>query len=162
VTPVELLTLLEEFYREVLDLVQARQVQARSVSDYNANNAYQQVLGRQDVHLQWLSDAAVALGGQVPSPGQSQENAVTSKREKEAVQSAAGVLSQREFIERWAPRVDSVTNARHRKMLELVLGEMKEHLRVLEQAAAGRSDVLGRHADGKVLRGTVMATRPKN
>jgi hypothetical protein len=162
VTPAELLTLLQEFYRDVLDLVQARQVHARSVTDYNANNAYQQVLGRQDVHLQWLSDAIVGLGGQVPSPGQSQDDAVTSKSQKEAVQSAAGVRSQREFVERWAPRVEGATNARHRKMLELVLGEMKEHLRALEQAAAGRSDVLGRHPDGKVLRGTVMATRPKN
>ena len=29
-------------------------------------------------------------------------------------------------------------------------------------AAERRSDVLGRHADGKVLRGTVLAARPKN
>ena len=161
-TPAELLTLLQECYRDILDLVQARQVHARSVTDYNANNAYQQVLGRQDLHLQWLSDAIVGLGGQLPSPGQSQDNAVTSKSEKEAVQSAAGIRSQREFVERWVPRVQGVTNARHRKMLELVLGEMREHLRVLEHAAAGRSDVLGRHSDGKVLRGTVMAARPKN
>ena len=161
-TPAELLTLLQDAYRDVLDLVQARQVHARSVRDYDANNAYQQVLGRQDVHLQWLSDAIVALGGEVPSPGQSQDSAVTSKNEKEAAQTAAAVRSQRAFIERWSPRIDGVTNARHRKMLELIEGEMKEHLRVLEQAAERRSDVLGRHADGKVLRGTVMATRPKN
>jgi hypothetical protein len=39
---------------------------------------------------------------------------------------------------------------------------MKEHLRFLQQAAESRSDLLGRHSDGKVLRGTVMAARPKN
>ena len=78
VTPPELLSLLQDFYRETLDLVQARQVNARSVTEYNANNAYQQVLGRQDVHLQWLSDAIDALGGAAPSPGQSQEDAVTT------------------------------------------------------------------------------------
>ena len=60
------------------------------------------------------------------------------------------------------PLVAAVTNARHRKMLELILGEMKEHLRVLQQAAESRSDLLGRHSDGKVLRGTVMAARPRN
>ena len=59
-------------------------------------------------------------------------------------------------------RVAAVTNARHRKMLELILGEMKEHLRVLQQALEGRTDLLGRHTDGKVLRGEVMATRPRN
>jgi hypothetical protein len=47
-------------------------------------------------------------------------------------------------------------------MLELVLGEMSEHLRFLQQAAESRSDLLGRHSDGKVLRGTVMAARPTN
>ena len=56
----------------------------------------------------------------------------------------------------------AVTNARHRKMLELILGEMNEHLRVLQQAAEGRADMLGRHSDGKVLRGEVMAARPRN
>ena len=66
------------------------------------------------------------------------------------------VRRQKEFIDRWSARVPSVTNARNRKMLELILGEMKEHLRVLEQAKEGRSDLLGRHSDGKVLRGEVL------
>jgi hypothetical protein len=47
-------------------------------------------------------------------------------------------------------------------MLNLIVGEMKEHLRALQQAGEGRTDVLGRHADGKILRGQVMAARPKN
>jgi hypothetical protein len=46
--------------------------------------------------------------------------------------------------------------------LELILGEMKEHLRVLQQAAEGRSDLLGRSFHGKVQRGSVMAARPRN
>ena len=74
----------------------------------------------------------------------------------------ADARDQKAFIDRWMPRVDAVTNARHRKMLELILGEMSEHLRVLEQASEGRTDLLGRHSDGKVLRGSVMAARPKN
>ena len=161
-TPAELLGFLQEFYRETLDLVQARQINARSVTDYNANNAYQQVLGRQDVHLRWLADATDALGGAASSPGQSQENAVTSPRADVQALIDADERNQNAFLERWTPRVKSLTNARHRKMLELILGEMKEHLRLLQQAHEGRSDLLGRHSDGKVLRGEVLASRPKN
>jgi hypothetical protein len=70
--------------------------------------------------------------------------------------------AQRGLIDRWAPRVATVTNARHRKLLDLILGEMAEHLRVFQHAADGRDDLLGRHSDGKVLRGEVMAARPRN
>jgi hypothetical protein len=63
VTPAELLAFLQEFYRETLDLFSARQNIARSVAGYDANNGYQQVIGRQEVHVQWLSVAIAALGG---------------------------------------------------------------------------------------------------
>ena len=161
-TPAELLDLLQDFYRETLVLVQARQVNARSITNYNANNAYQQVLGRQDVHLRWLSDAIDALGGAASLPGQSQENAVTSAPREVKGLVEADVRNQRAFLERWSARVPTVTNARHRKMLDLILGEVKEHLRALEQSQQGRSDMLGHQAKGKVERGEVMAARPKN
>jgi hypothetical protein len=162
VTPAELLELLQAVYRETLNLVQTRQVNARSVTHYDANNAYQQVLGRQDVHLRWLSDAIDSLGGAASSPGEAQDAAITTPRADVTALVGADARAQRAFIEQWAPRVQAITNARHRKMLELILGEMAEHLRVFEQALAGRSDLLGRHSDGKVLRGEVMATRPRN
>jgi hypothetical protein len=162
VSPAALLELLQDGYRETLELVQARQVNARSVTDYDANNAYQQVLGRQDVHLRWLSDAIDSLGGAASSPGQSQDNAVTTPRADVKTLVESDARAQRAFIERWAHRVEAMSNARHRKMLELILGEMAEHLRVFEQALAGRSDLLGRHAASKVLGGEVMATRPRN
>ena len=89
---------------------------------------------------------------------------VSGKASRESAKSIidADARDQKAFIDRWTPRVAAVTNARHRKMLELILGEMKEHLRVLQQASDGRADLLGRHSDGKVLRGSVMAARPKN
>ena len=161
-TPAALLDLLQAVYRETLDIVQARQVNARSITDYNANNAYQQVLGRQDVHLRWLTDAIDALGGAASSPGRSQDDAIATPRADVKTLVEADVRTQSAFIERWSPRVKAISNARHRKMLGLILGEMAEHLRVFEQALAGRSDLLGRHAAGKVLRGEVMATRPRN
>jgi hypothetical protein len=160
VSPAELLIFLNEFHRETLDLFKARQTNAQSVAAYDANNGYQQVLGRQEVHLQWLADAIAGLGGaHADSPDQ-----VSGKASRENAKSIMDddARSQGAFIERWAPRVPTVTNARNRKMLELILGEMKEHLRFLQQAAESRSDLLGRHSDGKVLRGTVMAARPRN
>ena len=159
-SPAELLTFLNDFHRETLELFKARQTNAQSVAAYDANNGYQQVLGRQEVHLQWLRDAIAALGGTVADS----LDQVSGKASRETAKSIidADAASQKAFIDRWTPRVAAVTNARHRKMLELILGEMTEHLRVLQQAAESRADLLGRHSDGKVLRGSVMAARPKN
>ena len=42
--------------------------------------------------------------------------------------------------------VEHVTNARHRKMLKVILGETLEQQRFFEQAAAGADDLLGRRA----------------
>jgi hypothetical protein len=161
VTPAELLAFLQEFYRETLDLFNGRERIARSVAGYDANNGYQQVLGRQEVHLRWLSDAIVELGGTAPETSEAAAPAKDGRADAKTL-IEADARSQKAFIERWTPRVAGVTNARHRKMLQLILGEMKEHLRVLQQAAEGRSDLLGRHSDGKVLRGHVIPFRPQN
>jgi hypothetical protein len=160
VNPAELLAFLQEFYRETLDLFNGRQRIARSVAAYDANNGYQQVLGRQEVHLRWLADAIAALGGELAeAPAPASESDARGDGQTLIDGDARG---QQAFIDRWTPRLSNVRNARHRKMLQLILGEMKEHLRVLQQAAEGRSDLLGRHSDGKVLRGRVMAARPQN
>ncbi len=160
-TPAELLDFLREFYSETLDLFRARLANARSVTAYDANNGYQQVIGRQEVHLQWLADAIADLAGTAPD---SPDEDVPARPARESVESIieADIRRQKECIDRWSARVPSVTHARNRKMVELILGEMKEHLRVLEQAREGRSDLLGRHSDGKVLRGEVLPTRPRN
>ena len=159
VSPAELLTFLKEFYRDTLELFEERQTNAQSVAAYDANNGYQQVLGRQEVHLQWLADAIAALGGTV-SESSEHGGKLPAPNARALIERDAA--SQKALIQRWSPLVAGVTNARHRKMLELILGEMKEHLRVLQQAAEGRADLLGRHSDGKVLRGSVMAARPRN
>ena len=161
VTPAELQKLLIDFHLQTLELFNARQANSQSVAAYDANNGYQQVLGRQEVHLRWLSDAIDGLDGTVvelPPPQ------ITGKASRESARSIIDrdAAAQTAFIDRWTPIIPTVTNARNRKMLELILGEMKEHLRVLQQAAESRADLLGRHSDGKVLRGTVLAVRPKN
>jgi len=161
VTPVELLAFLQDFHRDMLQLVLARQANARSVGAYDANNAYQQVLGRQDVHLRWVEDAIAGLGapvGDLPS-GESAEAPAKKEQIQQLIE--ADAQAQRSFIARWQPRVAEVSNARHRLMLELILGEMNEHLRVFQQALEGRTDLLGRHADGKELSGHVLPGRPR-
>ncbi len=51
------------------------------------------------------------------------------------------------FVDRWRPRIDSMANARHAKMLRVVLGEVLEQKRFFEQALAGRTDLLGRRGE---------------
>ncbi len=51
------------------------------------------------------------------------------------------------FVERWRPRVEAMTNARHRGMLRVILGETLEQQRFFEQALAGRTDLLGRREE---------------
>jgi len=65
----------------------------------------------------------------------------------------------RATVEKWRPRVEVLPNARHRIMLHVILGETLEHLRMFEQALAGRADVLGRRADGAGTEGAVLPTR---
>ena len=43
------------------------------------------------------------------------------------------------FVEQWRARVAAITHARHRSMLDVILGESLEHQRVFEQAAAQAS-----------------------
>ena len=64
------------------------------------------------------------------------------------------------FVERWRPRVDQMSDARHAKMLRVILGEILEQQRFFAQALEGRTDLLGRRAD--VLgpaHGEVLSTR---
>ena len=51
------------------------------------------------------------------------------------------------FDEHWRPRIAEMANARHAKMLQVILGEALEQKRFFEQALAGRTDLLGRRAD---------------
>jgi len=63
------------------------------------------------------------------------------------------------WVEAWRPRIVAVTHARHRRMLELMLGEMIEQARLFRQASDGRQDLLGRRTGGPRTPGTVLPTR---
>ena len=155
----ETLELLREFYRDKLALRHRHVAAARHVKDYEINNAYQYVIAREDMQIGWLHDAITNLGGrpdEVPQPdvkpqgkGLAAQNAILSADRDMA----------RAAVEKWRPRIEALPNARNLGMLRVILGETLEHLRMFEQALAGRTDVLGRRADGAGTDGEVLTTR---
>ena len=153
------LALMQEFFREKLATLLRHQTHARLVGQYDANNTYQYIINRDDVQLSWLSKAIADLGGAEP---EAEPPAVEAPSAKEAVQ----VLFENDereaqaFVERWRPRVEAVANARHKGMLQVVLGETIEQQRFFEQALAGRTDLLGRRGDAAgPAQGAVLAGR---
>ena len=154
-----MLELLREFHRDKLALRQRHVAAARHVRAYDFNNAYQYIIAREDMQLGWLHDAISDMGGTpdtVPEP----EVKPSGKGRAAGDELFAQDRDQaRGFVEKWRSRIDALPNARHRAMLRVVLGETLEHQRMFEQALAGRSDVLGRRADGAGTPGQVLPTR---
>jgi hypothetical protein len=155
----DLLQLLQECYREKLAMLLRHEAGAQAIAQYDANNTYQYIINREDTHLSWLSAAITSLGGapesSAPEPARVEKlgNAWHSLAQGHA-------LEAQEFVDRWRPRVEAMTNARHRGMLRVILGEMLEQKRFFEQAAAGNLDLLGRRSDAVGSRvGAVLPTR---
>jgi len=159
VTATELLDLLREFHREKEAMRQRHIAVARHVSHYEFNNTYQYIINREDGHVRWLYDAIVDLGGTaedspVPDvkPSGKGDEAVMRLIAEDRDQAQA-------FVDRWRDRIEAMPNARHRTMLRLMLGETLEQKRFFDLALAGRTDLLGRRADGAGTGGGVMPTR---
>ncbi|NUR56132.1 MAG: hypothetical protein HOQ29_16950 [Acidobacteria bacterium] len=155
----EVLDLLREFYRDKASIRERHAAGARFVTNYDFNNTYQYIIAREDVQLRWLADAIVDLAGAVDTvpdadltPTGKGEQAQRSILTDDSSAAAA-------FVDRWRDRVEKVTNARHRNMLRVILGETLEHKRFFDLAVAGREDLLGRRADGAGTDGEVLATR---
>jgi hypothetical protein len=126
---------------------------ARHVFGYDANNTYQYVINREDVHLQWLEAAIAELDG---TPEEVAEPPVPRLVRNEqfkglTVKDAEDVTA---FVAKWRPRLDDVTHARHRSLMNVILGETLEQKRSFDQVAEGREDVLGRRANGPGSPGT--------
>ena len=140
----DLLALLQEFHREKLAMVLRHEAGARLVGQYDVNNTYQYVINREDMQLSWLSAAIADLGGSV-TDGVDTPGIVASKGADAAHAIIEGDAQEAQaFVDRWRPRVEGMANARHAKLLGLVLGETLEQKRFFEQALAGRTDLLGR------------------
>ena len=157
----ELLAVLREFHREKLTMRQRHVAVARQVSQYEANNTYQYVINREDVHLQWLESAIVELEG---TPDNVAEPPLTRLVWNESFNPLVSQDSRdiEAFVKRWRPRLAEVTHARHRNMMDVIIGETLEQKRFFDQIVAGREDVLGRRANGPGSPGTgdgVMGVR---
>ena len=156
----ELLPLLQEFHQEKLAMMLRHQVGARLIGQYDANNTYQYIVNREEVQLTWVATAIAELGGAVADateparPAQGKAAAAAH-----AIMEEDGQDAQR-FVDRWRPRIEEMTNARHAKMLRVILGETLEQKRFFEQALAGRTDLLGQRSEQVGPRvGEVLATR---
>ncbi len=154
----ELLEILRDFHREKLTMRQRHVAVAQHVTHYDFNNAYQYVIAREDVHLQWLEAAIADLGGQPyeagePDLGKPNKKATFDPFIEQDAREAG------EFVERWRARVDGLDHARHRGMMKVILGETLEQKRFFDQMLAGRDDLLGRRADGAGTGGGVLPVR---
>ena len=144
----DLLPLLQEFHREKLTMLLQHQAGARLIGQYDANNTYQYIINREDAQLTWVAAAIAELGGTVADDAGEPVRAAKGK----AAAAAQAILEEdghdaQRFVDRWRPRIDEMNNARHAKMLRVILGETLEQKRFFEQALAGRQDLLGRRGE---------------
>jgi hypothetical protein len=159
VTAKDLLELIKQFHRDKLSMYKRHVAAATHVGNYDFNNTYQYIIAREDMQLAWLRDAVTNMGGvpdDVPDPDLDVDGRGDSAQARVIAED-----SQRagEFVDRWRPRVEGMTHARHKIMLNVILGETLEHKRFFDQAVAGRTDLLGRHSDGAGTPGVVLPTR---
>jgi hypothetical protein len=151
----EQLALLQDFARDRLALFNRHVEGARLVADYENNNTYQFVIAREEMQLGWLRNAIEDLGGEFPKSAP----ALTVPSGGESAILEDDVRQAQAFVDRWQSRVETLPNARHRLMLRVILGEVREHKRFFEQALAGRDDVLGRRMPGASTGGGVLPVR---
>ena len=161
----ELRKLLTDVAAERLALLQRHEAGARVVGNYDFNNTYQYVIAREETQLSWVHSALSELGVEPPSTATPLPIPEIPKAGKSAdASSYRGILTDdarqlAAFVDRWRDPVATVTHARHRTMLGVILGESLEHRRLFEQAAAGDEDVIGRRTGGVARVGAVLPDR---
>ena len=153
----ELQQLLTAIAADRVALIERHEAGARVVSHYDFNNTYQYVIAREDVQLNWLRDAVTDMGGAL-------EDVVEPTIEGSGKDLQSQLIGEdrdaaQKFVDAWRPRLEAMPNARHRSLLRVIIGETLEHKRFFEQALAGRSDLLGRRADGAGTPGHVLGVR---
>lgn len=155
---------LTSFAAERLAILQRHEASARLVSHYDFNNAYQYVINRGEAHVQWLQNALAEFEAVYPPPadGVAQPEPPTGRKDTAAtfqriMRDEASILDA--FVARWRPRVAEMTHARHRKMLNVILGEALEHARLFAQGSGGTEALIGTHRSDALRVGYVLPTR---
>lgn len=157
--PSATLSLLQELHRERLALFDRHVKGAQAVADYEFNNTYQYVIGREEHHLQWIRKAIEDLGGTADTAISALSVPAGKGKKREGAVIEDDARQQQAFIDKWGPKIEAMTHARHRTMLTLMLGEMKEHKRFFDLALEGREDLLGRRMEGASTGDGVMPVR---
>ena len=150
--------LIRDFYLQRVALLMRHEDVARTITDYDANNAYQYIINREQTHLSWLLHALLDVKTPMPADP-ARGNALSAKGDAWKSFCSEDARANQQFVDTWRPRVEVVTHARHKGMLKVILGEMLEHKRLFEQAAAGRHDVIGKSLDINDHSGQVMSAR---
>ena len=150
----DLLPMLDEFHRDKLSELLRHQAGARLVGQYDLNNTYQYIINREETQLSWIATAIVELGAAVADDAAEPERRVSGKGP-----GASNLIFEEDALDERL-RVEAMTNARQRGMLQVVLGETLEQKRFFDQARAGQIDLLGRRSEHVGPRiGGVLPTR---
>ena len=157
-TEQSLADLLRDLYLERVSLLMRHEDVAQVITDYDINNAYQYIIAREETHLSWLQHALLDVGATLVADPQ---RGPTLSAKGDAWKSFASedAAAAARFADKWRPRVEAVTHARHKGMLKVILGETLEHKRLFDQAASGRRDLIGKSLDINEHSGDVMPFR---
>jgi hypothetical protein len=150
--------LIRDMYLERVSLLMRHEDVAKVITDYDINNAYQYMIAREQTHLSWLQHALLDLGAPLvndPPRGA----AVSARGDSWKSLAADDALANAQFVEKWRPKIETITNARHKGMLQVILGEMLEHKRLFDQAASGNKNLIGKSLEINDHSGAVMADR---
>jgi hypothetical protein len=160
----ELQQLLTAIAADRVALIERHEAGARVVSHYDFNNTYQYVIAREETHLAWVQTALAEFGVAAPAAAAALPVPEAPKGKKLQPSAFKSIMEEdartlRAFVDRWRPRLEAMTHARHRTMLDVVLGESLEHMRLFEQGAAGDEDLLGRRTSQAERVGAVLPNR---
>ena len=158
-TNAELADLIKSFLLERTALLQRHEEVAKQVADYDVNNTYQYIVNREETQLSWLQHALLDLGAEIPAEPSRPSLSSGKGADRWKALAAEDAKANQDFVNRWRPRIETITHARHKGMLQVLLGEMLEHKRFFDQAAAGRTDLLGTALPINEHSGTVIDTR---
>jgi hypothetical protein len=156
---------LTDLAAERVALIERHEAGARVVSHYDFNNTYQYVIAREETHLGWLGTALTELGAVLPKASASMPVPAIGKVDKKVEPAVFKSILDDDartlgaFVQKWRPQVEAMTHARHRTMLNVVIGESLEHQRLFMQAAAGFEDLLGKRTGGVARVGGVLPAR---
>jgi len=154
------LGLLRELHHDKMTQYLRHIAVAGLVSDYEFNNAYQYVISREDTHLKWLEAGIAEFGGTPDSVATPTVTAAAGKKNEKFLPLVAIDAEQAgELVAKWQPRAAHIRSDRHRKLVNVIVGETSEQKRFFDQVGAGQDDLLGRRMAGASTGDGVMPVR---